>query len=136
MVEGGIFFDPLYEVFLQKDGKLETNELPYLSLPQKASLNLEVSSETKEDMIFLISKLGPRVSQSLSELILSENHELTFILRDKDGPISVFLGKKNWSKKTESLSKILGHFAEKSQRPSVINLTNHKKVVVKFPGRS
>jgi hypothetical protein len=45
---------------------------------------------------------------------------------------SVFLGMDLWETKLEKLTKIIS-YVEKSQKyPSTINLTNAKKVVVKF----
>jgi hypothetical protein len=48
-------------------------------------------------------------------------------------PSSAFLGSDYWSEKVEKLTKVIDFMKKKKKIPSVINLTNSKKIVVKFP---
>jgi hypothetical protein len=73
--------------------------------------------------------------KTLSEVILGTRGNLTIILSLKGRPSSAFLGKDSWTEKTLKLQKIIRFLGEKKKTPSIINLTNSKKVVVKFNDR-
>ena len=47
-------------------------------------------------------------------------------------PSSAFLGKEYWDEKVAKLGSIMNVMKSKKTIPAVINLTNAKKVVVKF----
>ena len=68
----------------------------------------------------------------LSEMIVSESKDLTVIFSYKGRPSSVFIGKEQWPEKNEKLVRLLKYMLEKEQMPTTINMTNLKKVVVKF----
>ena len=68
----------------------------------------------------------------ISEVILNKNGELTIILSLRGQPSSVFLGNTLWEEKTNKLFKIVKYMRKKRKIPAIINLTNSKKVVVKF----
>ena len=47
-------------------------------------------------------------------------------------PTTAFLGDDYWSEKIGKLSKVIDYMKEKKSIPTIINLTNSKKIVVKF----
>jgi hypothetical protein len=126
LVETGKLVDPSYEILLKSEGKLH-QELPFLALPLK-----EIDSFNQQLMADSISVIPKKYRKNLSEIIMSESGDLTFILSVKAKPISAFMGKEHWTLKIEKLFRIVDHFYSKRSRPAIINLTNHKKVVVKF----
>ena len=66
---------------------------------------------------------------------MSSDGSLTIILSLDGNPSSAFLGDDEWTLKAVKLQKILKFLGAKEKTPSVINLTNSKKVVVKFNDR-
>lgn len=127
LVENGKLVDPIYEVVLRDEKKL-THDLPYLALPvgkANPEIQLEISS--------LINRLDLSFQKKISEVIVNDNHELTMILSMQGSPASVFIGDNYWNEKLEKLIKLVRYMEVKNKKmPSVINLTNSKKVVVKF----
>ena len=79
-----------------------------------------------------VKNMGTNFRKNLSEVIVNEDDELTIILSLNGTPSSAFLGKENWSEKIKKLKKIVNFMEKKGRIPAVINLTNSKKVVVKF----
>lgn len=126
LVENGKLYDPTYEVLLRNEGKLKKN-LPFLAIPVG-----EMEKDTQVQMSQLIGNMGDKFRKKLSEVILNKDKELTIILSLKGRPSSVFLGTDNWDEKVLKLRKIVEYMEEKKKIPAIINLTNSKKVVVKF----
>lgn len=126
LVENGKLFDPTYEVLLRTENKL-SHDLPYLALPVG-----EMDQNTQEKITSLMLDVDGAVRKKISEVILDDKGELTVILSISGRPSSVFLGPESWSEKMQKLEKIVGYMEAKKRIPSIINLTNSKKVVVKF----
>lgn len=126
LVESGQLFDPTYEVLLRSDKKL-SGELPFLALPVG-----NMDDEVQREITKIVSGMEPAFRKKLSEVILNESGELTVILSVKGHPSSVFLGKDEWSDKVLKLGRLVGYMESKNKIPAIINLTNSKKVVVKF----
>ncbi len=126
LVENGELYDPVYEMLLRNEKKL-TRELPYLALPVG-----EMEKSIQYRIAKLIKTVGQDVKSRLAEVILSDSGELTIIMSYKGHPSSIFIGKNNWKEKMDKLHKIILYMQKKEKIPSIINLTNAKKVVVKF----
>lgn len=126
LVDNGELYDPTYEVLLRSEHKIKS-ELPSLALPVG-----DFGDDTQKQITGLFEDMSDRFRQKLSELIISENKDLTVILSINGNPSSVFLGNYEWAEKFKKLSKIVQYMERKKKVPAVINLTNSKKVVVKF----
>lgn len=126
LVENGDLYDPTYEVLLVGEKKLNTI-LPILALPFG-----DMDDSVRYQITNLIRNMEPNFRNKLSEVILNENKDLTAILSVGGRPSSVFMGQKNWNEKLLKLKKIVDYMESKNRIPAVINLTNAKKVVVKF----
>ena len=126
LVDNGQLYDPTYEALLRSEKKL-THNLPYLALPVG-----EMEDKVQSDVTNLVKDMRPELRRKLSEVILNENKELTIILSVNGHPSSVFLGPDEWNDKILKLDKIVNYMELKEKIPAVINLTNSKKVVVKF----
>ncbi|MBF0361043.1 MAG: cell division protein FtsQ [Oligoflexia bacterium] len=126
LVENGKLLDPTYEMILKEENKLNT-QLPMLSIPKS-----EVANEIPKNLAILVKKISSRFRENISELIISEDKELTIILSMDGNPISAFLGKDDWEQKVIQLKRIVEYLNTKQKKPSLINLSNRKKVVVKF----
>ena len=126
LVDNGQLFDPNYEVLLRSENMLSGN-LPFLALPIG-----KLDQEVQERVAFILKKMGPPLKENLSEVIINEENDLTVIFSFAGRPSSAFLGKGYWQEKSEKLEKIISYMTEKKQIPSIINLINMKKVVVKF----
>jgi hypothetical protein len=127
LVDNGKLFDPTYEVLLRSSKRLK-GKLPNLAMPVKL-----INKDKHHEVTGLIKKLDVKMAKNLSEIILNSNGELTMILSVNDRPSSVFMGKDYWSEKVEKLVKVIDFMKKKKTIPAVINLTNSKKIVVKFP---
>jgi hypothetical protein len=126
LVESGQLFDPTYEALLRSEKKL-THDLPYLSMPIG-----KMDESVQKEITTLVKEMRPGLRLKLSEVILNENKELTIILSINGHPSSVFLGPEEWNDKLVKLDKIVNYMELKEKIPAIINLTNSKKVVVKF----
>ncbi len=126
LVDNGQLYDPTYEALLRSEKKL-IGELPYLSMPVG-----EMEDKIQNDITSLMKEIRPGLRSKLSEVILNENKELTIILSINGQPSSVFMGLDEWSDKLGKLDKIVNYMELKEKIPAIINLTNSKKVVVKF----
>jgi len=126
LVDNGQLFDPTYEALLRSEKKL-TRDLPYLSMPVG-----EMEDKIQIDVTNLVKEMRPGLRSKLSEVILNDNKELTIILSINGHPSSVFMGLDEWSDKLVKLDKIVNYMELKEKIPAIINLTNSKKVVVKF----
>lgn len=126
LVENGELFDPTYEVLLRQEKKIH-RDLPYLALPVG-----EMDEDVQLGITRLVNKMSPESRAKLSEIIVNESNDLTIILSVQGHPSSVFMGDSFWDEKIEKLDKIVNYMETKKKVPAVINLTNDKKVVVKF----
>lgn len=126
LVDNGQLFDPTYETLLRNEKKI-THDLPYLALPVG-----EMEDKVQADVTSLVKEMRPELRKKLSEVILNENKELTIILSINGHPSSVFMGPDEWNEKVGKLDKIVNYMESKERIPAIINLTNSKKVVVKF----
>ncbi len=126
LVDNGQLFDPTYEILLRTEKKL-TYSLPYLAIPVG-----EMDKTVQKNITKIISGLDLVFRKLISEVIISDNKELTMILSIKGKPSSVFMGKDEWPLKMEKLTQTISYLSKNKKVPSVINITNSKKVVVKF----
>lgn len=126
LVENGQLFDPTYEILLRTEKKLGYS-LPYLAIPVG-----EMDKDIQKKITSIVSSLDLVFRKLISEVIISDNKELTMILSIKGKPSSVFMGKDEWPVKVDKLTQIISYMNKKKKVPSVINITNSKKVVVKF----
>lgn len=126
LVDNGQLFDPTYETLLRSEKKLMTT-LPYFSMPVG-----EMEEKIQTDITVLVREMRPGLRLKLSEVILNEARELTMILSINGHPASAFMGLDEWADKLIKLDKIVNYMELKEKIPAVINLTNSKKVVVKF----
>jgi hypothetical protein len=126
MVSTGKLFDPSYEMILKAEKKLKA-DLPSLAISVK-----DLEGEVHESFTRFATQIKPEIRQKISEIIINDNKELSIIFAMGHRTTSVFLGSDLWEMKLEKLTKIIS-YVEKSQKyPTTINLTNAKKVVVKF----
>lgn len=126
LVDNGELYDPTYEVLLRSDRKL-TTDLPFLALPVGA-----VSKNVKPAITSMIVDMGNAFRKKVSEVIIDDNGEMTVILSLQGHPSSVFMGNGDWDDKMHKLKRIVRSMEKKRKIPAIINLTNAKKVVVKF----
>lgn len=126
LVDSGKLYDPTYEVLLRSEKKLDYS-LPFLAIPVG-----DMDKDVQKQITSIVSGLSLSFRKKLSEVIISDSKELTMILSVKGHPSSVFMGKDDWEQKVNKLTKIVGYMAKKKKVPTIINLTNPKKVVVKF----
>lgn len=126
LADNGKLLDPTYEVLLRSE-KILKNKLPQLAIPVKA-----LDGKLHEDITRLVLTMSEEFKKKISEVIVNENNDLTIILSVRNRPSSAFLGKDYWSEKVNKLEKVISFMKKKKRIPTVINLTNSKKVVVKF----
>lgn len=126
LVDNGKFVDPTYEVLLRSEKKL-THPLPHLAYPVGL-----IDSGVESDIKDLVSRFNKEYKGKISEIIVDESEKLTLIFSINRRPTSAFLGKNYWGEKVGKLIKIIDYMKKKKSIPAVINLTNSKKVVVKF----
>jgi hypothetical protein len=126
LVENGELYDPTYEVLLRSDRKL-TSDLPFLALPVGA-----VSKNVEPAITTMIVGMGDAFRKKVSEVIIDDGGEMTVILSLQGHPSSVFMGNGDWDDKMLKLKRIVRTMEKKRKIPAIINLTNAKKVVVKF----
>ena len=126
LVDNGELVDPTYEALLRQEKKLNRT-LPFLALPVN-----DMEKKVQNDITKIIREMRPELRRKLSEVIINENKELTIILSVSGHPSSVFMGPEDWAEKMAKLDKIVNYMELKEKIPAVINLTNSKKVVVKF----
>jgi len=126
LVESGELFDPTYEQLLRREKKLNY-DLPFLALPVG-----EMQAEIQSSITKLVRDLNVKFRKKIAEVIVSEEKELIIIMSLSGHPSSIFMGSSDWSEKLGKLQKIVKYMESKKKIPAIINLTNAKKVVVKF----
>ena len=126
LVDNGQLFDPTYEVLLRTEKKLK-GTLPFLALPVG-----EVDKDLPKRIVKIIKKMSPKVRKRLAEVVLDKKSQLTIILSVNGHPSSAFFGPLDWEEKVEKLERIIAAMETSKKVPAIINLTNAKKVVVKF----
>lgn len=126
LVSTGEVYKESFLNLLKEESKKEL-DIPYLSIPHD-----KVDSDLTKKIASLYLSLDDKNKGKVSEIIINPNNELTFILNSSNRVASAFFGLDNWSDKMHKLEKILNHFNSSGKLPSLVNLTNSKKVVVKF----
>jgi hypothetical protein len=126
LADNGILYDPLYEQLMRNENKI-TRQLPTLSIPVG-----EMDKDFQNQLTQLIKNSSITLKNMMSEIILDDKNALTIILSNRTRPISVFMGDEKWSERMIKLTKIIDYMADQKKFPSIVNLTNDKKVVVKF----
>lgn len=126
LVNTGKLMDPSYEMVLKAEKKLKT-DLPSLAIPVQL-----LEGEIHENFTRFASRIDPTIRNKISEIIINDNGELTVIFSLGGRATSVFMGTELWEAKLEKLTKIISYVEESGKYPSTINITNVKKVVVKF----
>lgn len=126
LVDNGKLFDPTYEYILETEKKLKT-KLPSLALPIG-----EIDKSIQMKITKMVKNLDHDFRKKISEIILDDEKKLTIIVSNRGKPTSAFLGIDKWELKSKKLKKIISYMSKKRKTPSIINLTNDKKVVVKF----
>ncbi len=104
-----------------------TRQLPTLSIPVG-----EMDKDFQTQLTQLIKNSSLTLKNMISEIILDDKNSLTIILSNRARPISVFMGDEKWSERMVKLTKIIDYMSDQKKFPSIVNLTNDKKVVVKF----
>ena len=126
MVSTGKLFDPSYEMILRAE-KLLNSDLPSLAIPVK-----ELEGQVHVNFTRFASRLDAVMRSKISEIIINENKGLSIIFSLGQRTTSVFLGNDLWETKLDKLIKIISYVERSHKYPQTINLTNSKKVVVKF----
>ena len=126
LVDNGKLFDPSYEVVMKAEKRLKA-DLPSLAIPVQL-----LEGEVHENFTRFARHLDPVMRSKIAEILINDNSELTLIFSMGGRATSVFLGSELWETKLEKLAKIISYVEETGKYPSTINLTNVKKVVVKF----
>ncbi len=124
--ENGKLLDPSYEGVLKAEKRLKA-DLPSLAIPVKL-----LEGEAHESFTRLALQIAPEVREKISEIIINDNGELTMIFSLGGRATSVFMGTELWEDKLVKLVKVVSYVEKTGKFPSVINITNAKKVVVKF----
>jgi len=126
LVDNGELYDPSYETLLRTEHQLN-HELPSLALPIK-----EMEKDVQKEVTKLIKTIPELFLRKFSEVIVGEEKKLIIILSVKNQPCSAFLGNDSWDEKMISLIRLVTHLEQQGKIPATIDLTNSKKVVVKF----
>jgi hypothetical protein len=126
LAENGVLYDPIYEQLMRNENKIN-RQLPTLSIPVG-----EMDKNFQTQLTQLIKNSSLTLKNMISEIILDDKNSLTIILSNRARPISVFMGDEKWSERMIKLTKIIDYMSDQKKFPSIVNLTNDKKVVVKF----
>jgi hypothetical protein len=129
LVSNGQLFDPTYEVILENEKKLKY-KLPSLALPVG-----KINFATQNRIAKIFKNLDSGLKKHLSEIIVDSDKKLTIILSYRNHPTSAFLGDNEWEEKLVKLQKLFLFMKSKRKLPTTVNMTNSKKVVVKFAKR-
>ena len=126
LVENGKLYDPTYEVLLRSEKKI-AHDLAYLAIPVG-----EMDEKAQLKITKLITSTNKSFRKNISEVILNDSGDLTIIMSILGRPSSIFLGDEEWQTKMVKLQRLVKYVEKKRKVPAIINLTNSKKVVVKF----
>ena len=126
LADDGKMYDPAYEVLLRAEGLLK-GELSHMAVPLNA-----LQSADSGSIIQTIKQLNNFIRERLSEVILNNKGELTVILSINGHTATAFMGSDEWKTKFKKLTKIVKYFEDRQKVPTLLNLTNVKKIVVKF----
>lgn len=140
--DDGKLYSLEYEMLLKREGRL-VNALPTLAFPYSF---METTTQVK--LTEFIKEFPIELRPHVSELILNNKKELMIILSIDEKTSNVYLGegvegwndeavsglktKLAWEEKLLKLKKIASYMQQNHQYFKHINLTNPKKVVVKF----
>tara|TARA_B100000925_G_scaffold291731_1_gene281065 strand:+ start:4654 stop:5433 length:780 start_codon:yes stop_codon:yes gene_type:complete len=124
--DDGELYDPTYELLLKSE-KLIKGDLPTLAVSYE-----KLNEKNKNQISDFFISLDKKIKSLMSEMILDENGKMTLILSHKRKPTSVFFGTDNWTEKRIKLTKMIAYLIDRKGLPKTINMTNTKKVVVKF----
>ena len=125
LADNGVILSTGYLSLLRGEGKFKKG-LPVVTIVE-GDLESDVKTASKAGNLFKRS-----FPDELSELILDERRNLTAILAVQNHPVTVFMGRDDWKEKIVKLKKTITYLDKKTRLPKVINLTDVKKVVVKF----
>jgi hypothetical protein len=127
LAENGQLYDPNYEYLYYKDQDVPV-QLSYLTIDEKHRENkiffIQIKNLVKTQKVFF--------QKYIAEAIFDEGDSLTFIIRHSQGSSVAYLGKSDWNKKLHILKKMMMNFEMQGQIPVLMNVSNLKKVVVKF----
>jgi len=126
LADNGKLLDPNYEVLLRGEKKIK-GKLPFLVLPVSFVDNKKIL-----DFVTLMDNFPAETKKNISEIVINEKKQLTIIMSVNGRPSTAFLGENFWDEKVQKLTKVVDYMKAKRKIPSVINLTNSKKIVVKF----
>lgn len=126
LTSDGKLYDPTFELLLKSE-KLLKNDLPTLAVSYE-----RLNEKTKDEVSDFFNSLDKKIKNLMSEMILDEDGKMTLILSHKRKPTSVFFGEGNWTEKRIKLTKMIAYLIDRKGLPKTINMTNTKKVVVKF----
>jgi hypothetical protein len=126
LVENGKLFDPNYENFLKKEKLLKKN-IPNLVLPVGS-----LENEEYLEITHVLKSMNKELRSSIAEVIVEKGREVTMLLSINGKTSSVFMGQGYLKEKTQKLSKLVDYMKKKKKIPSIVNLRNTKKIVVKF----
>ncbi|OFZ14309.1 MAG: hypothetical protein A2X86_05525 [Bdellovibrionales bacterium GWA2_49_15] len=127
LASDGNFYNKIFADFLTEEGKL-TKKLPILAMPE-SRYGRELWSGLKR---ISTSIYGLELEKNLTEMIVNKDGTLTLILSINSHPVSVFFGKNEWEDKILKLGRLVTYTQNQQRIPSIVNMTNSKKVVVKF----
>ena len=126
LADNGVLYDPIYEQLMRAENKIK-KQLPTLAIPVG-----EIDKKFQKEITEILKSSSISLKNMISEIILDDKNELTVILSNNSRPISVFLGNAKWAERMLKLTKIIDYMSDQKKFPSIVNLTNDKKVVVKF----
>ena len=126
LVDSGELYESAYEKLLREEKKM-SGPLPFLALPEG-----RFDKKLQNKITQVMNSIGVNIKEKISEIIIDKESNLTIILSVNGRPANVFIGSKKWMKKVGKLGRIINFMETKNAFPSIINLTNSEKVVVKF----
>jgi hypothetical protein len=136
LAEDGHLYGPHYEYLYYHDRNVNKKnrthnkvDLSYLTIAEKHRENKKFFSEIKN--LFQLQQYF--FKRYVSEVIFDDDDMLTFVLRHSGGSSVVYFGKNLWVDKLQALKSIMTTFEKKNVLPHLLDLTDLKKVVVKFP---
>ena len=119
-------YEPGYENLMKFEKKISGN-LPLLAISMK-----QLEGDAPTNLAHFIKLMDKDLRSQISEVIISNNNELTIVFALGGRATSVFMGADLWEEKLSKLSKVIGYVQKSKRYPGSINLVNSKKVVVKF----